>query len=52
MFDDLAVTIQQRSCEALFEARRIKEAGVSVLRMVDHEVNMTKSVKTWAAGKL
>ena len=51
-FDDLTVTIQQRLCEALFAADRIKEAGEAVLRIVDQEGNMTKLVETWVSGEL
>ena len=47
-FDDLAITIKQRLCEALLGADRVKEACESVLRMVDEEI---KLVKTWVFGK-
>ena len=51
-FDDLAVTIQQRSCEALLLAGHTEEAGESVLRMVGREVSMSESLKTWVPGEL
>ena len=51
-FDDLAVTIQQRSCEALLLAGHTEEAGESVLRMVGREVSMSESLKTWVSGEL
>ena len=41
-----------RLCEALLSVGRAKEAGESVLRIVDQEVNMTESTKTWVSGGL
>ena len=55
MFDDLDVTIRQRFCEALYAAGRIKEAGESLLNIVntdDEDVYMTGPVVTWVSGKL
>ena len=43
--------IQQRSCEALFVAGRIKEAGESVLRVVERKTNMTKPIDAWVVGE-
>ena len=55
VFDDLAITIQQHLCEALFAADRTKEAGESVLRLVerlvDGGINMTRSIKSWVSGE-
>ena len=44
--------IQQRSCEALLSVGRVREAGESVLRMMDQEVHMTESIKAWVSGEL
>ena len=51
-FDELAITIQQRFCEALFAAGRTKEAGEFVLRLVNQEVDMMEPMKTWVSGEL
>ena len=51
-FDDLTITIQRRLCEALFAVGRTKEAGESVLRMMDQEVNRTEPIKAWVSGEL
>ena len=50
-FDGLAITIQQRLCEALIAAGRAKEAGESILRMVDQQINTTEPIKTWVSGE-
>ena len=47
--------MRQRLCEALYAAGRIKEAGESLLNIVntvDEEVYVTEPIVTWAAGKL
>ena len=54
-FDDLNITVRQRLCEALYAAGRIKEAGESLLNIVntvDEGVYMTEPIVTWVAGKL
>ena len=38
-------------CEALLSAGRAKEAGESVLRMVDPQIDMPESIKTWVRGE-
>ena len=37
---------------ALLAVNRAKEAGESVMRMVDQGINMTEPVKTWVSGEL
>ena len=44
--------IQQRLCEALFVAGDTGRAGQSILCMVDREVDMSQSIKTWVSGGL
>ena len=52
-FDDLDITVRQRLCEALYAAGRIKEAGESILNIVNTvDENMTGAVFTWVSGKL
>ena len=53
-FDDFDITIRQRFCEALYAAGRIKEAGESLLNIVntiDKDVSMTGPVVIWVSGK-
>ena len=48
------ITIRQRFCEALCAAGRIKEAGESLLDIVntvDRDVYMTGPIITWVSGK-
>ncbi|KAH0838774.1 hypothetical protein J3R83DRAFT_7149 [Lanmaoa asiatica] len=51
-FGSLAITIRQRLCEALYVASRTKEAGESLLEMVnvfDREVYMSETVTKWVS---
>ncbi|KAF8546584.1 hypothetical protein OG21DRAFT_1491063 [Imleria badia] len=51
-FDDLDFTIHQRRCEALHAAGRIKEAGESLLSMlntIDERIYGTEPVVTWVS---
>ena len=53
-FDDLDITVRQRICEALHATGRIKEAGESLLNIinaVDEDVSIGPIV-TWVSGKL
>ena len=46
--------LRQRLCEALYAAGRIKEAGESLLDLVntvDEDVYMTGPILTWVSGK-
>ena len=52
--DDFDTTIRQRLCEALYAAGRIKEAGESLLNIVNtvgEDVCMTGPIVTWVPGK-
>jgi hypothetical protein len=54
-FDDLEITVRQRLCEALYAAGSIKEAGESLLNIVntvDEDAYMTGPIITWVSGKL
>ena len=51
-FDELAITIQLRLCEVLLSVGRTKEAGESVLRIVEQGVSKTESIKTCVSGEL
>ena len=52
-FDDLHITVGQRLCEALYAAGRIKEAGESLLNIVNTvDEDMTGPISTWVSGKL
>ena len=47
--------VRQRLCEALYAAGRIREAGESLLNIVntvDEDVHMTGPIVTWVSGKL
>ena len=53
-FDDLAITVRQRLCEALYTAGRIKEAGeclLAIVNTVDEDVYMTGPFVAWMSGK-
>jgi len=53
-FKNLDITIRQRLCEALYAAGRIKEAGESLLDIVNivkEEVYMTGLINTWVSGE-
>ena len=53
-FDNLHVTIRQRLCEALHAAGRTKDAGESLLQLVntfDEEVYMNGSITKWISGE-
>ena len=53
-FDDLGITIRQRLCKALYAAGRTKEAGESLLKLVntfDEEVYMSEPITKWVSGK-
>ena len=53
-FNDFDITIWQRLCEALYAARRIKEAGESLLNIVNtvnEDVYITGPIITWISGK-
>jgi tetratricopeptide (TPR) repeat protein len=53
-FDDLDITVRQRLSEALYAAGRIKDAGESLLNIVntvDEDVYMTGAIITWVSGK-
>ena len=50
----MGITIRQRFCEALYAAGRIKEAGESLLDIintVDEDVYVTGPIITWVSGK-
>ena len=49
--DDFDITIRQRLCEALYAAGRIKEAGESLLNIVN-TVGEDVCIVTWVPGKL
>ncbi|KAF8129217.1 hypothetical protein EV363DRAFT_1169374 [Boletus edulis] len=54
-FDDLAITIRQRLCEALYAAGHTMDAGKSLLELVDtvgDDVRMSVSMAEWISGKL
>ena len=46
------MTIQLRLCETFLSLGRTKEAGESLLYIVDQEDNTTESIKTWVSGEL
>ena len=53
-FDNLDVTIRQRLCEALYAAGRTKDAGESLLKLVntfDEEANMSEPIAAWISGE-
>ena len=53
-FDNLGITIRQRMCEALYSAGRTKEAGESLLELVNtfgKEVYMNAAVVDWVSGE-
>ena len=50
-FDDLAITIQLRLCEALNSSRRTKEAGECLLGMASQEANLTGPILVWICGE-
>ena len=53
-FDDLGITIRQRLCEALYAAGRTKEAGESLLKMVntfDEAVYTSGPIIKWVSGE-
>ena len=54
-FDTLDFTTQQRLCEALYSARRNKDAEESLLKLVNtskKEVYMRRDVVEWISGEL
>ena len=54
-FDTLDITVRQRLCEALYSARRTKDAGESLLKLVntfEKEVYMHRDVVEWISGEL
>ncbi|KAF8557067.1 TPR-like protein [Imleria badia] len=54
-FDDFDITIRQRHCEALYAAGHIKEAGKSLLDIVDtinKDVYTSGPIITWGSGML
>ncbi|KAF8129264.1 quinon protein alcohol dehydrogenase-like superfamily [Boletus edulis] len=54
-FDDLAITIRQRLCEALYAAGRTMDAAKSLLELVDtfgDDVCMSGSMAEWISGEL
>jgi hypothetical protein len=54
-FDDLEITVRQRLCEALYAAGSIKEAGESLLNIVntvDEDAYMTGPIITWVSDFL
>ena len=53
-FDDLDITVRQRLCEALYAAGRTREAGESLLKMVntfDEGVYMGGPITKWVSGE-
>jgi len=53
-FDNLDITIRQRLSEALYTAGHIKEAGESLLNIVDtvgEEVYVARPITTWLLGE-
>lgn len=53
-FDDLATTIQQRLCDALYAAGRTKDAGESLFKLVntfDEEVYVSGPITEWVSGE-
>ena len=54
-FDDAHITVRQRLCEALHAAGRKKDAGESLLDMVnifDKEVYTSVPITNWVSGEL
>jgi hypothetical protein len=54
-FDDLAITVRRRLCEALYAAGRINEAGEALLNIVntvDEAFYMAEPIVTWLTGRL
>ena len=53
-FETLDITTQQRLCEALYSARRTRDAGESLLKLVNtsKEVYMRRDVVEWISGEL
>jgi hypothetical protein len=53
-FDNLDIAIRQRLCEALYAAGRTKDAGESLLKLVNtfnDEVYMSGPITEWISGE-